>query len=264
MASRPGLGSPAMIKQQRSLSVGQTIPNEVANVPSPNQQQPRVSKKSELKRGRQVDKHKGHLVPSRASSHSRMLSSSPASGVAQDQTKNVVHDRDGENRKDEHDEHDIDIEPANKENENGSANKNNKSKSAGGKLNRKRRLQRRHTVGGTKDFADLDFNPGAVDQEHGHQDALHDIHNVELIPSSGDHTQDDFVIPNVQMYHQSVMMNVDKSLGMWIRRQKMGTSSPDLSLIGRRLSLPDSVLANASSFVPFSPSATTSLLESQV
>ena len=72
--------------------------------------------------------------------------------------------------------------------------------------------------------------------------------------------ENDPVFPNASLYHHSVMMNVDRSLGQWIRRQqKIGKSSPDLSLIGRRLSLPDSVLAASAAFYPF-----TSLLESQV
>ena len=70
----------------------------------------------------------------------------------------------------------------------------------------------------------------------------------------------DLAFPHTSLYHHSVMMNVDRSLGQWIRRQqKIGKSSPDLSLIGRRLSLPDSVLAASAAFYPF-----TSLLESQV
>ncbi len=237
-------------KTQRSLSVGQTVPATLES-PSDNSASTsgsRVNKKSELKRGRQVDKHKSHLVSSRASSHSRMPT-----------TESPVPSNKSQNRTDENE------EPADKENDNGKNNKANKTNHVGNKNNRKRRLQRRHTVGGTKDFADLDFGHGGG--EDGDQAPLHDIHNVELISSSAEHTQDDFVPNiNVQQYHQAVMMNVDRSLGMWIsRRQKMGTSSPDLTLIGRRLSLPDSVLANANSFATFNPgTANTSLLESQV
>ena len=141
-----------------------------------------------------------------------------------------------------------------------------------GKL-RNRRLRRRHTVGGTKDFADIEIIEPCPQSEREQP--------VDMIGSdtyaddsyignggrcvgdsnSGQRTEGfDPVFPNTSLYHHSVMMNVDRSLGQWIRRQqKIGKSSPDLSLIGRRLSLPDSVLAASAAFYPF-----TSLLESQV
>jgi hypothetical protein len=124
---------------------------------------------------------------------------------------------------------------------------------------RDRRLRRRHTVGGTKDFADFEM-PG--------EGQTTDLETSIMMDDflEADDTEAAVQFPMVQVfnssqYHHSVMMNVDRSLGQWIRRQqKVGKSSPDLSLVGRRLSLPDSVLATAvSTFYPF-----TSLLESQV
>ena len=113
-----------------------------------------------------------------------------------------------------------------------------------------RKLRRRHTVGGTKDFAELDLEVQGRDQSA----------DEPSPPSHEEYLVDNLFHPalNSSQYHHSVMLNVDRSLGQWIRRQKIGKSSPDLSIIGRRLSLPDSVLAAA--FQPF----TTSLLESQV
>ena len=138
-----------------------------------------------------------------------------------------------------------------------------------GKL-RNRRLRRRHTVGGTKDFADIEIIEPSPQSEREQPvdmiglDTYADDSNIGNGGRCGDsnpgRTGFDPVFPNTSNYHHSVMMNVDRSLGQWIRRQqKIGKSSPDLSLIGRRLSLPDSVLAASAAFYPF-----TSLLESQV
>lgn len=171
-------------KNNRSLSLGEDPP-PISQMPS----EPR-NKKSELKRGRVVDKN--HPPPSKK---------------GQDEKENFV------------------------------------------KLPRmkmkNRKLRRRHTVGGTKDFAefDLDATEAPPDEIATHEE---DILDSMFHPALSN------------QYHHSVMLNVDRSLGQWIRRQKIGKSSPDLSLIGRRLSLPDSVLAAA--FQPF----TSSLLESQV
>ena len=134
-----------------------------------------------------------------------------------------------------------------------------------GKL-RNRRLRRRHTVGGTIDFADIEIiEPNATSELEtvsGHgvgMDAYDDSNNGNGESNMRSYDRET-IFPNASLYHHSVMMNVDRSLGQWIRRQqKIGKSSPDLSLIGRRLSLPDSVLAASAAFYPF-----TSLLESQV
>ena len=140
-----------------------------------------------------------------------------------------------------------------------------------GKL-RNRRLRRRHTVGGTKDFADIEIIEPSPQSEREQpvdmigSDTYVDDSNIgnggrcARDSNPGQRTEFDPIFPNTSLYHHSVMMNVDRSLGQWIRRQqKIGKSSPDLSLIGRRLSLPDSVLAASAAFYPF-----TSLLESQV
>ena len=141
-----------------------------------------------------------------------------------------------------------------------------------GKL-RNRRLRRRHTVGGTKDFADIEIiEPSPQSEREQPVDMIgSDTYADDSYIGNGGRCAGDSnpgqrtegfdpVFPNTSLYHHSVMMNVDRSLGQWIRRQqKIGKSSPDLSLIGRRLSLPDSVLAASAAFYPF-----TSLLESQV
>ena len=132
-----------------------------------------------------------------------------------------------------------------------------------GKL-RNRRLRRRHTVGGTKDFADIEIiepTPSSeLETASGHGVDTYDDSNIGNGESNPSSYNREPVFPNASLYHHSVMMNVDRSLGQWIRRQqKIGKSSPDLSIIGRRLSLPDSVLAASAAFYPF-----TSLLESQV
>ena len=121
-------------------------------------------------------------------------------------------------------------------------------------------------MGGTKDFADIEIieptPPSELETASGHgvgMDTYADSNNGNGESNMGSHDRET-VFPNTSLYHHSVMMNVDRSLGQWIRRQqKIGKSSPDLSLIGRRLSLPDSVLAASAAFYPF-----TSLLESQV
>ena len=178
-------GSAQYSKTSRSISLGEDSQNlNEKQLSILNEQQQRTNKKSELKRGRIVDK----------------------------------------NHPPKRDQKDQDSE--------GNEGKENKKVRM-----RNRRLRRRHTVGGTKDF--IDHVEPSEDNTKNTEDIL------DLQPSN---------------YHYTVMMNVDRSLGQWIRRQqKIGKSSPDLSIIGRRLSLPDTVLANSAAFYPF-----TSLLESQV
>ena len=181
---------PPQQKNNRSLSLGEDPP------PISQSSEPR-NKKSELKRGRVVDKN--HPPPSKK---------------GQDEKENVI----------------VKLPRMKMKN---------------------RKLRRRHTVGGTKDFAEFDLE--ATNNCGGNSD-------YEPNPP----TQEAEILDNIfhpalsSQYHFNIQNQVDKSLGQWIRRQKIGKSSPDLSLIGRRLSLPDSVLAAA--FQPF----TTSLLESQV
>lgn len=180
-----------MGKTNRSISLGEDSQNVCSEkqLSILNEQQQRSNKKSELKRGRLVDKN--HPPPTKKSNENEPLE-------GKENMKKRPHNR---------------------------------------------RLRRRHTVGGTKDFADIELPASEPELE---EIPLQSNENVEF--------------HQLSQYHHSVMMNVDKSLGQWIRRQqKMGKSSPDLSLIGRRLSLPDSVLANSAAFYPF-----TSLLESQV
>ncbi len=202
-------------KTNRSISLGEDSQNVCSEkqLSILSEQQQRMNKKSELKRGRLVDKNH------------------PPKAWLGNESEN-------------------EIEKENKDSASAEAAEFSTPKSRV-KLRNNRRLRRRHTVGGTKDFADIDIN------------------DEEMKNSPPDHVQDDqeslrmlqeFHHPALSQYHHSVMMNVDRSLSQWIRRQqKIGKSSPDLSIIGRRLSLPDSVLANSAAFYPF-----TSLLESQV
>ena len=188
-------GSAQYSKTSRSISLGEDSQNlNEKQLSILNEQQQRSNKKSELKRGRIVDKNH---PPKRTTSGTEIID-------------NIVSDEGKENKK-------VRL--------------------------RNRRLRRRHTVGGTKDFvvdppAEANDSDEAVEVDNKTEDIL------DLQPSN---------------YHYTVMMNVDRSLGQWIRRsqQKIGKSSPDLSIIGRRLSLPDTVLANSAAFYP-------SLLESQV
>lgn len=182
-------GSTNYSKTSRSISLGEDSQNlNEKQLSILNEQQQRTNKKSELKRGRVVDKN--HPRPQR-----------PTSGAE-----------------------DVDE---------GKENKKVRS--------RNRRLRRRHTVGGTKDFVDVEAATEAAIEDQPRMSSQEGL--LDLQPSN---------------YHYTVMMNVDRSLGQWIRRQqKIGKSSPDLSIIGRRLSLPDTVLANSAAFYP-------SLLESQV
>lgn len=237
-------------KNNRSLSLGEDSPGNQIPTPATIQQQSplatisgagpeqaRSNKKSELKRGRVVDKH--HPPKNKT-------------GNGQDEKENLVKS----------------MQPAN--NNQQQPNNNNPRMKM-----KNRKLRRRHTVGGTKDFSEFDLIEDPAASVSGQQDPdldeyqgqyPHQLHPNDLLnrvggPQDGQNTElfNHFLFHPASQYHHSVMQNVDRSLGQWIRRhQKMGKSSPDLSLIGRRLSLPDSVLAAA--FQPF----TTSLLESQV
>lgn len=202
-------------KTNRSISLGEDCNEKQLSIL--NSASERNNKKSELKRGRVVDKHhppnskqrQGHELDS------KMIEDDKENSEAK---RDLVHNV---------------------------------------KLRQHRsRLRRRHTVGGTKDFADIDL---AIQPE---SESKQTAEAPEDRKPAADYLEDleDFHHPALSQYHASVMMNVDRSLGQWIRRQqKMGKSSPDLSIIGRRLSLPDSVLATSAAFYPF-----TSLLESQV
>ena len=230
----------AVSKTNRSISLGEDSQNVCSEkqLSILNEQQQRTNKKSELKRGRLVDKHH---PPKRALG-------------------------------DEDDLEDIgNKENLKSEDETG----NNQTGSGNNRVKlRNRRLRRRHTVGGTKDFADIELeaataNSGASNPTNTSAETENILPTVTVddfqtyVKATPVFT--DFHHPALSQYHHSVMVNVDRSLGHWIRRhQKMGKSSPDLSLIGRRLSLPDSVLASTAAsggagFYPF-----TSLLESQV
>ena len=221
-------------KNNRSLSLGEDSPGQI---PTPTIQSPLATisseprnKKSELKRGRVVDKH--HPPKNKSG--------------GQDEKENIVKSTQPQNNQQQ------------PQQPNNSNNPRMKMKN--------RKLRRRHTVGGTKDFSEFDLIEDHAGGGHHHGD--HDLDEYQHPdPNDLNRPQDHTELFNhlfhpaspASQYHHSVMQNVDRSLGQWIRRhQKMGKSSPDLSLIGRRLSLPDSVLAAA--FQPF----TTSLLESQV
>merc|ERR1711971_745356 len=213
-----------------------------------NEQQQRNNKKSELKRGRLVDKNH---PPKRANGEDDGTEASDSQNEEGKENKRVENFRE-------------DSSP--NFSSSATAPESNRTQ---GKL-RNRRLRRRHTVGGTKDFADIELIDPSPQSEREQPldmiglDTYADDSNIGNGGSGRDSNprtfENDPVFSNASLYHHSVMMNVDRSLGQWIRRQqKIGKSSPDLSLIGRRLSLPDSVLAASAAFYPF-----TSLLESQV
>ena len=107
-------------------------------------------------------------------------------------------------------------------------------------LANQKRLRRRHTVGGTKDFADWEQIIRANAKSNRDNRSAWD----RLEPVTNDQE-----------------LNVNRSLQTWLQGQKerMRTSSPDLmglTIEERRLSLPDAVMA-AEMKMP-------SLLESQV
>jgi len=256
--THPNAGIPS--KTNRSISLGEDSQNVCSEkqLSILNEQQQRNNKKSELKRGRLVDKNH---PPKRANGEDDGAEASDSQNEEGKENKRVENFENSPNSN-------LDQQFNNCAQTLSSATAPESNRTQG-KL-RNRRLRRRHTVGGTKDFADIEIIDPSPQSEREQPldmiglDTYADDSNIGNGGSGRDSNprtfENDPVFSNASLYHHSVMMNVDRSLGQWIRRQqKIGKSSPDLSLIGRRLSLPDSVLAASAAFYPF-----TSLLESQV